>query len=155
MSDDDQPQVERQIHQRLSGSDPAILNFNKRDKYYGTTVADHIRTISGELPIDAVGLWQIAAAGSTWFDLQGDELTEFFRRCVVALLEHGAKPVVGVWEPVGTYYYWLLQPQYGKDTTEFAGAVIAEWLSTDGQTADPGGLWFALPKLYETELKTQ
>jgi hypothetical protein len=77
--------------------------------------------------------------------LLGDDLTDFVRRCVLALLEHDAKPVMG---GGGTEYDWLLQSQYGKANEEIANAVINEWLANGAGDPDPGGLWFALPSPY-------
>lgn len=109
--------------------------------FFGQTMAEYINTIAGELPIDAVGMWQIIPAGRQGFGLSGDDLTEFVRRCVLALLDSGAKPVVG---GEGTEYDWLLQPQYGKSNEEIVKAVINEWLISGATDCDPGGLWFAL-----------
>lgn len=109
--------------------------------FFGQTMAEYINTIAGELPIDAVGMWQIIPAGRQGFGLSGDDLTEFVRRCVLALLDSGAKPVVG---GGGTEYDWLLQPQYGKSNEEIVKAVINEWLISGATDCDPGGLWFAL-----------
>jgi hypothetical protein len=121
------------------------LNLSARDRVYGQTIADYIETVSGELPIDAVGLWQIVPAGRLGFQLDGDDLTEFVSRCVSALLEHGAKPVVG---GGGTNYDWIYQPQYGEMTEDILPSVIKEWLANGAPDCDPGGLWFALPSPY-------
>ena len=44
-----------------------------------------------ELPIDAVGLWQIMAAGRGGFELSGTELVEFVRLVLLALFEKGGQ----------------------------------------------------------------
>jgi hypothetical protein len=121
------------------------LDLQARDPFFGDTVMEYIQTVSGELPIDAVGLWQIVPAGRRGFGLSGEDLTEFVSRCVSELLAHGAKPVRG---GAGTEYYWLQQPQYGETNAEILDAVIKEWLAAGGGECDPGGLWFALPSLY-------
>ncbi|AUZ18297.1 hypothetical protein AL509_28540 [Achromobacter xylosoxidans] len=110
--------------------------------FFGQTMAEYINTVAGELPVDAVGMWQIIPAGRHGFGLSGDELTEFVRRCVLALLDAGAKPVVG---GGGSDYDWLHQPQYGKTNEEILSAVINEWLISGATDCDPGGVWFALP----------
>ncbi|MCZ8396174.1 hypothetical protein HGQ98_13970 [Achromobacter ruhlandii] len=112
---------------------------------FGQTMAECINTIAGELPTDAVGMWQIIPTGRQEFGLSGDDLTEFVRRCVLALLDRGAKPVVG---GGGTEYDWLLQLQYGKSNEEIVNAVIREWLNSGATDCDPGGLWFALLSPY-------
>ncbi len=121
------------------------LNLEAKDKFFGQTIAEYIETVPGELSIDAVGLWQIVPAGRQCFSLQGADLIDFVRRCVWALLKHGAKPVIG---GAGTSYDWLLQPQYGESNEEIADAMIAKWLADGASDTDPGGLWFALPKMF-------
>jgi hypothetical protein len=118
------------------------LNLQSTDKFFGRTVLEYIRTVPGELSTDAVGLWQIIPMGRRGFGLSGDDLTEFVRWCVLALLETGAKPVTG---GAGTQYDWILQPQYGEATEEIASAVVDEWRVAGAGDPDPGGLWFALP----------
>jgi hypothetical protein len=121
------------------------MRIDARHKLYGHTIAEHIRTVPDELSVDAVGLWQIVPAGREGFGLNGDELTEFVRLCVLALLERGAKPVVG---GGGTQYDWILQPKYGEVNEEIASAIVNEWLASGAVDSDPGGLWFALPSPY-------
>src|SRR5450830_2141184 len=117
------------------------LNLQHKDHVFGQTVMDYIKTVSGELPIDAVGLWQIVPVGRQQFRLNDEDLTEFVSRCVCALLEHGAKPVVG---GAGSKYDWILHPQYGETTMEIVDAVLKEWLASGAKDCDPGGLWFTL-----------
>jgi len=121
------------------------MKLDTRHKLYGHTIADHIQTVPDELSVDAVGLWQIVPAGCDGFELSGDDLIEFICRCVLALLERGAKPVVG---GGGTVYDWLLQPQYGETNEEIADSIVNEWLATGAIDPNPGGLWFALPSPY-------
>jgi hypothetical protein len=121
------------------------LNLHARGRYDKETIEEHIQGVPGELSIDAVGLWQIVPAGRNEFELSGDDLTEFVRRCVAELLTHGAKPVVG---GGGTKYDWLYQPQYGQTNSEILDAVVKEWLLLGSPDCDPGGLWFALPSPY-------
>jgi hypothetical protein len=121
------------------------LNLQARGRYYGATVSEHIRGVAGELPIDAVGLWQIVPAGRYEFELSGDDLTEFVSRCVAELFAHGATPVVG---GRGTDYDWIYQPQYGETNDEIVHAVIKEWLASGAGDCDPGRLWFALRSPY-------
>jgi hypothetical protein len=117
------------------------LNLQARDRIFGQTVMEYIQTVAGELPIDAVGLWQIVPAGRQRFGLHGDDLTEFVRRSVFALLARGAMPVVG---GGGTKFDWILQSQYGETNEEIVDAVVKEWLVSGAADGDPGGLWFAL-----------
>jgi len=121
------------------------MKFDVRHKLYGHTIAEHIKTLPDELSVDAVGLWQIVPAGRYGFELSDGDLTEFVRRCVLALLDHGAIPVVG---GGGTEYDWILQSQYGETSELIANTIVAEWLATGAGDLDPGGLWFALPSPY-------
>lgn len=121
------------------------LNLYARDRIWGGTVLEYIQAVPAELPIDAVGLWQIVPTGRRRFGLNGDDLTEFVRRCVAELLTQGAKPVFG---GGGTEYDWIYQPQYGETNSEILDAVMKEWLAAGSPDCDPGGLWFALPSPY-------
>jgi hypothetical protein len=58
-----------------------------RHKIYETPVEEWIAAVPNELPIDAVGLWQIVPAGRDGFELSGLELIEFVRLNLLALLE--------------------------------------------------------------------
>jgi hypothetical protein len=115
-----------------------------RHKTYGTPVEEWIASVPNELPIDAVGLWQIVSAGRGGFELSGQELIDFVRLTLLALFEKGAKPVVGardganVWTPI----------PYGEIPGEMADAVIQEWIGS-GREPDFGDVWFALPHIYE------
>jgi hypothetical protein len=120
------------------------LNLQAKDRFFKQTVMDYIQSIAGELPIDAVGLWQIVPVGRQSFELSGDELIEFVRSCIFELLMHGAKPVVG---GGGTTFDWIHQPQYGETIESIVDAVVTEWLASGAEDCDPGGLWFALPSL--------
>lgn len=115
---------------------------NVRHKLYGYTVAEHLKTVPDELTDDAVGMWQIVPAGRYGFELTGDDLAEFVHCSISALLERGAKPVIG---GGGTDYDWILETQYGATPQEIAHSVVQEWISAGEEDPDPGGLWFALP----------
>lgn len=80
------------------------MNLDARHMLYGHTLAEQIQTVSDELPVDAVGLWQIVPAGRYGFGLDNSDLAEFVRRCALALPEHGAKPVVAAVEQISPGY---------------------------------------------------
>jgi hypothetical protein len=115
-----------------------------RHRRYGTTIDEWTSAIPEELPIDAVGLWQIVPAGRDGFGLSGNELVEFVRACVMALLGKGAKPVIGSRD--GDYIWRLAN--YGETPEQIADAIIAEW-QRSGREPDAGGPWFALPHIYQ------
>jgi hypothetical protein len=117
-----------------------------RHKLYGTPVEEWIAAVPNELPIDAVGLWQIVPAGREGFGLSGEELIEFVRLNLLGLLESGAKPVIGAADGI---HIWTLVP-YGDNAVEIADAIIEEWI-TSGLEPDGGDIWFALPHIYESK----
>ena len=112
---------------------------------YGYTVEDAISFFPGELPVDAVGLWQIVPNGRDSFGLSGSQLTDFIRRCIFSLLDAGAIPVRH--EP-GSIYDWSPQLQYGRSREEITSAIIAEWQSMpdDPLVLCGEGVWFARPR---------
>lgn len=123
------------------------------------SVREWVQSVPCELSVDAVGLWQIVPAGVLEFGLDGADLIEFVRLCISALLEAGAKPVVGI---RGAKLPWILQPQYGATNSQIAESLISEWLAASGgepkaaepndiNPASPGGIWFALPKFALSE----
>lgn len=114
-----------------------------RDKYYGLTVGEYMDELPKELPDDAVGLWQIEAAGSDWFGLSGDELVKFVRQGIAVLLAKGAKPVVQATDGV---HYWIPM-DYGDTPKDAIDAIIAEWLKS-GRAPDVGDVWFAIPAIF-------
>lgn len=120
------------------------MKKNARDKYFGHTIEEDLALFPGELERDAVGLWHLVATGRDNFELTGTDLINYVRRHILNLLEKGAKPVKGVRDGV---HYWRVV-DYGNNPDKIAGAIIREWLESGGEI-DPGGVWFALPHIYE------
>jgi hypothetical protein len=120
------------------------LKNELRDKYYGNTVQEWIEKVPGELLVDAVGLWQIVSFGREGFGLSGDELVDYVRQNLFALFAKGAKPVQGALDNI---HPWTLV-DYGKTAEQMADAIINEWRNS-GRDPDVGGVWFALPHIYE------
>ena len=111
----------------------------------GTPLGEWIALTPGSLNDLPVGMWEIVAHGRTGFRLEGEALTDFVRRSIHALIDAGAKPVVGAGKPD----QWKLQVQYGSNKHEVAEAVIDEWLRQGAHTPEPWtGLWFGLPWTY-------
>jgi hypothetical protein len=63
--------------------------------HYGTPMSEWMEQVANELPVDAVGMWQIVPAGRRGFKLEGEALTEYVRRQIGVLLSRGAVPVTG------------------------------------------------------------
>jgi hypothetical protein len=123
------------------------MKTEPKDRFSGISLSEWVERMPNELSIDAVGMWQIVPFGRKGFGLEGEELVAFTRRCVDALLQRGAKPVVGA---VDGIHYWELKGNYGDTNDKVTEAVISEWLAS-GQDPDAGGLWFALPKIYQAK----
>ncbi|MCB8876554.1 hypothetical protein [Acidisoma silvae] len=109
------------------------------------TLTEWINLVPGELPIDAVGLWQIIPTLQHDFGLEGEKLTEAVKRTIITLIQHGAKPVRG---GRGTGRDWIEQPHYGSTPEEIARKIIIEWSGWSFAEPALGGLWFALPELF-------
>ena len=120
------------------------MSDEPREKRSGETMSDYIVQVANELPIDAVGMWQIVPGGRQGFDLEGNALTDYVRRCIAELLSRGAVPVFG--GGADGPHDWIVQRQYGSRPEEIIENVIREWLANGAQNGDPGGLWFALPQ---------
>jgi hypothetical protein len=120
------------------------MNADLRDKYYGHSIDDWISKIPGELAVDAVGLWQIVSFGRQGFGLEGNDLVKYVRKALYALFAKGAKPVVGATDGI---HFWT-PIDLGEAPEKIADSIIAEWLNT-GREPDAGGIWFALPHIYE------
>ncbi len=121
-----------------------------RNKFSGETVEEWLDMLPYELEGDATGLWTIIPAGRHDFGLTGDDLIEFTRRGLLALLREGAKPVHGSKEALSG---WELAEGYGDTPEQIAEAVIVEWLASGGGDPDVSALWFATPKIYATPQK--
>ena len=120
------------------------MSSEPRHRQTNETMSECIAQYPGELDIDAVGMFQIVPGGRVDFGLAGDELTDYVRRAILALLDEGAVPVRGA---PGSGYFWIHQKHYGTSREDIADAVIAEWLSLED---DPmvlvGAAWFARPR---------
>ena len=118
------------------------MNNEPCDKRSGKPLSEYIKIVADELPIDAVGLWQIVPQGRFGFGFEGEALTDFVRRCISELLSRGAVPVVG--GGLDGEHEWIVQRQYGSTQEEIIDNVVREWLANGAKDEDPGGLWFAL-----------
>ena len=117
-----------------------------RHKRLGYSVNESIAADVDELSRDAVGLWRIVNEGRLGFGLQGDQLVDFVRGHVIALLENGAKPVIGA---ADQRFSWEMVPGYGESPNQIASGIVQEWLAS-GRDPDFGSVWFALPRVYES-----
>jgi hypothetical protein len=114
-----------------------------QDRFYGGAMSECIAAMPSTLSDLPVGLWEIVDRGRKSFGLEGEALADFVRRCIYALIDAGAKPVIN--KP----NQWELQVQYGGNRWEITQAVVAEWLRQGAPTPEPWtGVWFGLPSSY-------
>jgi hypothetical protein len=112
---------------------------------YGTPLSEWITQTAAELPVDAVGLWQIIPDAREYFGLEGEELVSAVARTIYTLLDHGAKPVVG---GKGTGHHWIEQTHYGTEPEEVVHRIMVEWCGWGYADPTHNGIWFALPELF-------
>jgi hypothetical protein len=107
-------------------------------------VLEWIELAPGELPIDAVGLWQIVPAGRDKFKMKAEELDDFIKAAVMSLMAAGAVPVR---HREGSAYTWTQQAYLGVDPEKVAERVVKEWheLPDDPMILVGSGVWFARP----------
>jgi hypothetical protein len=117
----------------------------KRHRNYGWTIDDWIAATPEELVRDAVDFWNIVCDGREGFGLSGSELVDFVRRSLLALFAKGARPVIGATDDI---HIWRPLVNYAGDANEMAQTIIDEWQAS-GHDPDAGGIWFALPDIYE------
>jgi hypothetical protein len=105
---------------------------------YGIPIAEWIDSVANELPVDAVGLWQIVRGLRLGFDLSGEPLDRYVRLSVAKLIERGAIPVHGT----SDHGCSVRSDLVGTETVE---RVLTYWKSLDREP-DVSDLWFALPQ---------
>src|SRR3712207_9042385 len=105
------------------------MSEEPRERNYGTPLSEWMEQVANELPVDAVGIWQIVPDGTRGFGFEGEALTEYVRRQIAVLLARGAVPVIG---GGGTEHYWIVQRQYGSRPDEILDNVMREWLARGG-----------------------
>jgi hypothetical protein len=111
----------------------------------GTPIAEWIDSVPNELPVDAVGLWQVVRGLRSGFDLAGEPLEHYVRLCVAKLIDRGAIPVQGSAERA-----WAVRSDLvGTQTVE---RVVTYWKSL-GREPDVADLWFALPQFIAANKK--
>jgi len=103
--------------------------------------SDCVAAFPNELPVDAVGLWQVVNTFRRTFGLEEPDLGIYVRKSIHALLAAGAVPVVGsardkAWHIARGF------DQQGEEKTE----AVVQYLRGLGKDPDVGDLWLALPK---------
>ena len=111
------------------------------DERFGISASEWIALAPNELPIDAVGLWQIVDPLRHTYGMSGEDLSFYVRNCLLLLFSHGAIPVIG---DVDGQNDWVAKDGYGGTPEGMAESIIAEWIAS-GRDPDFGDVWFALP----------
>jgi hypothetical protein len=111
---------------------------------YGTPIDETVEAFQNELPIDAVGLWQIVNSLKRGFDLKNPELNKYVQKSVDSLLKAGAVPVFGSSED----RCWHRASDFRGEDNEIIEQVLT-YLQRLDRDPDVGDIWFALPKFVE------
>jgi hypothetical protein len=119
------------------------MKHERRHNMTGSTISDWISRMPNDIDDIGIGLTLVVMVGRHNFELEGDELIDFVRRSIYALLERGGKP-----------RHWGspshpnrdIPLHYGNDTNEeIVEGVIADWLASGAGDLEWGDFWFALP----------
>ncbi len=106
------------------------MNTQLRHKGYGTRIDEWIALGPNDLLDDGTGLWSIVGDGIVGFGLEGEELTEYVRFCLLTVLAAGARPV----KPLDgdPDYRYEIDFSYGNEISEITDNLITAWLATGG-----------------------
>lgn len=121
------------------------MRENLVDKLRGVTILETIFDIRFEAEDEFTDLDRAVGVGRGWFQLEGDELEEYVRRCLHSILEHGALPAINVGDE------WPVMEAttaYGTKPDEIVENVIGAWKKS-GRDPVWGEYAFAVPKLIE------
>ena len=114
-----------------------------RHKEFGTPLSEWLARIPAELPVDAVGLWQVVAPLKYDFGLSGDALVGAVRTAVQGLLAAGAVPVQGAKNPSR----WVMcQDLSGSD--DLAVDLVVDYWQALGRDPHVGDIWFTLNRTW-------
>ena len=108
-------------------------------RFSGTPLSEWILLVPNELPIDAVGLWQIAPVFEHDFGLSGPALEEALRQTVRGLLAAGAIAV----EMSPPSPRWVARSDLAGSGEDCVNRVVQYWRDL-GREPDVGDVWFAL-----------
>ena len=100
------------------------MRENLVDELSGATILETIFDIRFEAADEFTHLVRAVGAGRGWFQLEGDELEEYVRRCLHSILEHGALPAINVGDE------WPVMKSttaYGTKPDEIVENVIGAW----------------------------
>ena len=108
-------------------------------RQFGTPLSVWLKHFENELPIDAVGIWQIVPVLKNDFALQGNELVQAVRSAIRNLLAAGAIPVEGI-----DSNRWRAREDLAAPGELGVNLVVQYWQQLDHEP-HVGDIWFALP----------
>ena len=118
-----------------------------KSKFSNQTVGTWLKKMPNELAIDAIGLWQIIPSGIHSYGFSGDDLEEFTRRALSAVLARGAVPVMGSNDPrIG----WRHAKEYGSTNEIIIDKIVQEWLCDAEREPHVEDVWFIMPQHVNT-----
>ncbi len=112
------------------------------DKDFGIPMSEWISRIPNNLEYDIVGLWEIIPTGRERFDLAGDDLVDFVRRCFVGVLDHGGKFKCGL----NDHPNWKSIEDFSGTSAEIASRLVDAWTRSETEP-DWYELWFESNKV--------
>ena len=113
------------------------------DKNDGQPILEFIESIGFDAENDLAQLLPVVSAGRHGYELRGDELDEFIRRCLHSILDHGALPTVNT----GGLGYAVHEAttQYGVTADAIVENVMAAWNAAGRPDPDWGEWAFSTP----------
>ena len=106
--------------------------------WMGVSVAEGILGSVGRARDEFETLDAIIVRGIDLFYLEGNDLVEFVRRCIYALLDAGARPFTG---PIDSPPSFHPTDEWGTTREEIADSLIREWQRKGGGELE----WWSYP----------
>jgi hypothetical protein len=116
-----------------------MLNEEQKHVFYPSlTIGEFLRTFCDELEVDGVSSSDIWSAARYGFGLKGDDIDEFARRAIRALIAAGARPARPT--NVGPDFF-IAEKGYDGQAEDIAERIVTESKEL-GHDPDHGWLWF-------------
>lgn len=116
--------------------------MDRREKFFGRTLAQYLEQLPGQIENDLVYAWQVFGAGRQDFGFSGAELERFVRLSLDVLLEHGAVPYRAEPRPHGGWTK-VPVPGLGSAREDVIDSIVRAWREQTGTTDELDGLAFA------------
>ncbi len=106
------------------------MNTQLRHKVWDTRIDEWVALGPNDLLDDGTGLWSIVGDGLVGFGLEGEELSEYVRFCLLTVLAAGAMPVKSY--RGNPDYRFETDFSYGSEISEIADNLVAARLAAGG-----------------------